>query len=311
MTVTAPPPAQPPTAALSATPASGQAPVLVTANASASTDPQGQTLSYAYNFGDGTTIPAQPGATATHTYTSGGTFTITVTVTNTSALTGTATATVTVTAPPPSTNPPAYVSQIATNYSMSTKTSGYLTVWRSAGVQAGNLVVLTLQLPNTAPTGVITATDDRGNAYTVASSVANATGGRLVVLSGIAVQPLAVGARITATFPSSAGYRMLGDEFTGVSHVDTTATATGTATTFSSGLTATTSATREVVYGSVAMFGGTASPTWASGWKDMTTYAVASNYLGRAYQMPTATGGFAATGSASGSWLAVTVAFAP
>ena len=309
--ITAPPPAQPPSAALSATPTSGQAPVLVTANASASTDPQGQTLSYAYDFGDGTTIPAQPGATATHTYTSGGTFTITVTVTNTSALAGTATATVTVTAPTPSTSPPAYVSQIATNYSTSTKTAGYLTVWRSGGVQAGNLVVLTLQLANTAPTGPITATDDRGNTYTVASDVANATGGRLVVLSGIAVQPLAVGARITATFPSSAGYRMLGDEFTGVSHVDTTATATGTATTFTSGPTATTSATREVVYGAVAMFGGTANPAWASGWKDMNTYAVASNYLGRAYQLPTAIGSFAATGSATGSWLAVTVAFAP
>ena len=308
---TAPPPAQAPTAALSATPTTGQAPVQVTANASASTDPQGQTLSYAYNFGDGTTIPAQAGATATHTYTTAGTFTITVTVTNTSALSSTAQASITTTAPPPLTNPPAYVNQIATNYSTSTKTSGYITVWRPAGVLTGSLVVLTLQLSNTAPTGPITATDDRGNTYAVASSIANATGGRLVVLSGTASQPLAVGAKITATFPSSTGYRMLGDEFTGVRNVDTTATATGTATTFSSGLTATTSTAGEVVYGSVAMFGGTANPVWASGWKDMATYAVVPNYLGRAYRLPTARGSFAATGSASGSWLAVTVAFAP
>ena len=213
--------------------------------------------------------------------------------------------------PTPLTNPPAYVNQIATNYSTSTKTSGYITVWRPAGVLTGSLVVLTLQLSNTAPTGPITATDDRGNTYTVASSIANATGGRLVVLSGTASQPLAVGAKITATFPSSTGYRMLGDEFTGVRNVDTTATATGTATTFSSGLTATTSTAGEVVYGSVAMFGGTANPVWASGWKDMATYAVVPNYLGRAYRLPTAAGSFAATGSASGSWLAVTVAFAP
>ena len=311
---TNPPTAQPPTAVLSITPTSGQAPVLVTANASASTDPQGQTLSYAYDFGDGTTIAAQAGATATHTYPTAGTFTITVTATNTSALTSSAQATITTTAPPPTqppTNPPGYVAQVATNYSTSTKTSGYLSVWRSAGVQAGNLVVLTLQLPNTAPTGPVTATDDRGNTYTVASDVANATGGRLVVLSGTAVQPLAVGARITTTFPSSTGYRLIGDEFTGVSRVDTTATATGTATTFSSGLTATTSTARGVIYGSVAMFGGTANPAWDSGWKDMNTYAVASSYLGRAYQLPAATGSFAGTGSASGSWLAVTVAFAP
>ncbi len=305
------PQAQAPTAALSATPTTGQTPVLVTADASGSSDPQGQTLSYAYNFGDGTTLPAQASATATHSYTTAGTFTITLTVTNTSALSATATATVTITAPTPPTNSPAYVAQIAANYSTSTKTSGYITVWRSTGVQAGNLVVLTLQLSNTAPTGPITATDDRGNIYTVATSVANATGGRLVVLSGIAVQPLAVGAKVTATFPSSTGYRMLGDQFTGVSHVDTIATASGTATTFSSGPTATTSTAREVVYGAVAIFGGTANPIWATGWQDMTSYAAAPNYLGRAFQLPTATGSFTATGSVTGSWLATTVTLAP
>jgi len=308
--ITSPPPAQPPTAALSATPTGGQAPTVVTANASASTDPQGQTLSYAYDFGDGTAIAAQPGATATHTYQSAGTFTVTVTVTNTSGLTSTAHATITITSPPPPINP-AYVGQIATNYSTSAKTSAYITVWRSAGVQAGDLVVLTLQLSGTASTGPVTATDDRGSTYTVASSVANATGGRLVVLSGIALQPLAVGARLTAAFPTATGDRIIGDEFAGVSHVDTTAAASGTATAFSSGVTATTSTARELVFGSVAMFGGSANPIWATGWKDMTTYVVAPNDLGRAYQLPTATGGFAATGSASGSWLAVTMAFAP
>src|SRR5664279_5693445 len=307
--ITSPPPAQPPTAALGATPTGGQAPTVVTANASASTDPQGQTLSYAYDFGDGTAIAAQPGATATHTYQSAGTFTVTVTVTNTSGLTSTAHATITITSPPPPINP-AYVGQIATNYSTSAKTSAYITVWRSAGVQAGDLVVLTLQLSGTASTGPVTATDDRGSTYTLASSVANATGGRLVVLTGIALQPLAVGARLTAAFPTATGDRIIGDEFAGVSHVDTTAAASGTATAFSSGVTATTSTARELVFGSVAMFGGSANPIWASGWKDMTTYVVAPNYLGRAYQLPTATGGFAATGSASGSWLALTVAFA-
>ena len=299
---------QAPTAALSVNPTSGVAPLAVTANASASNDPQGQTLSYAFDFGDGTRLPAQAGATATHTYTTAGTYTVTVTVTNTSTLSATATAPVTVTA---ATSLPAYVNQIASNYSTSTKTSGYITVWRSIGVKAGDLVVLTLQLSGTAPTGVVTATDDKGNTYTVASSVANATGGRLVVLSGIAVQPLAVGIKMTATFPSATGYRMLGDEFTGVSRVDTTADAAGTATTFSSGPTATSSTAREVVYGSVAIFGGTANPTWATGWKDMTTYAVAPNYLGRAYQLPTATGSFTATGTATGSWLATTVTLAP
>jgi len=299
--------AQPPTAALSVTPATGVAPLAVTADASASSDPQGQALSYAFNFGDGTTLPAQSGATATHRYTTPGTYTVTVTATNTAALSATATATVTVTVA----SLPAYVNQIATNYSTSAKTSGAITVWRSAGVQAGDLVVVTLQLSGTAPTGPVTVTDDKANIYTLASSVANATGGRLVVLSGIAVQPLAVGAKITVTFPSSTGYRMLGDEFTGVSHVDTTAASSGTAATFGSGPTNTTSTAREVVYGSVALFGGTANPVWSIGWRDMSSYSVAPSYLGRAYQLPTTTGSFTATGSATGSWLAMTVTFAP
>jgi len=67
----------------------------------------------------------------------------------------------------------------------------------------------------------------------------------------------------------------------------------------------------EVAYGAVAIFGGTTNPTWATGWKDMTSYAVVPNYLGRAYQLPTTTGTFTATGTATGSWLATTVTFAP
>ena len=41
------------------------------------------------------------------------------------------------------------------------------------------------------------------------------------------------------------------------------------------------------------------------------TYSVAPKYLGRAYQLPTTTGAFNAAGTASGSWLATTLAFAP
>ena len=43
----------------------------------------------------------------------------------------------------------------------------------------------------------------------------------------------------------------------------------------------------------------------------MTTYSVAPKYLGRAYQLPTTTDAFNATGTASGSWLATTLTFAP
>ncbi len=90
-------PAQAPTAALTVTPSSGNAPLAVTADASASTDPQNQTLTYKFDFGDGTTTNAQPNPTATHTYSTAGSYTAKVTVTNTSGLSNTATQTVTAT----------------------------------------------------------------------------------------------------------------------------------------------------------------------------------------------------------------------
>lgn len=56
----------PPTAAFSATPASGQSPLTVSFDGSASADPEGQGLSYTWNFGDGS--PTATGASVSHTY---------------------------------------------------------------------------------------------------------------------------------------------------------------------------------------------------------------------------------------------------
>jgi parallel beta-helix repeat protein len=81
----------PPVAALTVTPASGAAPLPVTADASASTDDHG-IVSYRFDFGDGSPVVGpQPGATATHTYGAAGTFTVTVTVTDTAGQSSTAT----------------------------------------------------------------------------------------------------------------------------------------------------------------------------------------------------------------------------
>jgi hypothetical protein len=78
----------PPVAALTVTPASGTAPLLITADASASTDTDSTPIaSYSFDFGDGSPVVGpQPGAAATHTYTAGGTYTVTVTVTDTAGL---------------------------------------------------------------------------------------------------------------------------------------------------------------------------------------------------------------------------------
>ena len=75
----------PPIAALAVTPATGMAPLDVSANASNSTDTDGTPIaSYSFNFGDGTPVVGpQASATAAHTFTAAGTYTVTVTVKDT------------------------------------------------------------------------------------------------------------------------------------------------------------------------------------------------------------------------------------
>jgi len=68
-----------PTAAITAEPTSGSAPLTVSFSAAGSSDPDGDTLSYAWDFGDGTTATD---ATPSHTYTSAATYTVTLTVTD-------------------------------------------------------------------------------------------------------------------------------------------------------------------------------------------------------------------------------------
>jgi parallel beta-helix repeat protein len=98
-------PDTPPTAALSVSPSSGNAPLDVTADASGSTDPDPNGISsYSFDFGDGSAPVTQATATATHRYTAMGTFTVTVTVSDPSGKSSTASAQVTVRQPdrPPS-----------------------------------------------------------------------------------------------------------------------------------------------------------------------------------------------------------------
>ncbi|HEX5560386.1 MAG TPA: PKD domain-containing protein [Nocardioidaceae bacterium] len=306
-TADTPPPPAAPTARLTVSPTSGTTPLNVTADATASTDPQGQALTYTFDFGDGTTLGPQADATATHTYGTAGTYTLQVTVTDTSGLTGTTTQDVNATTG--TATPPKLVSSIANNYATSTKTAGSITVWRSAGVRAGDLVVLTLQLNGTAATGAVHATDPSGTTYTSAADVADSAGNRLLLLSGVAAGPLAVNDKISVTFPSAAGYRMGGEEFSGATRLDQASTATGGGTSFSSG-TAQATAGNEVAFGAVSVPAGTANPTWTSGWTDLGSYAVGSRYLGRAYDLP-APGGDAATGTVTGAWLAAVATFGP
>ena len=297
--------AQPPTAALSVTPTSGTAPLPVTANAGGSTDPQGQTLTYTFDFGDGTVLGPQPASTASHTYPTPGTYPVTVTVRDQSGLSDTAQHNVVVSNP--ASNNPAFVSQIATNYSTKSHSSGYVTVWRNAGVSAGDVEVVTVRLTGTGTGGTFSGSDAAGNTLTLAQDVSDGNGNRLAVLYGVVHNPLAAGQRITVNFPSAATYRIIGDEISGVTGIDRSVAASGTSALFSSGSTATTSRPDEFVFAAVGVSGGSGS--WASGWTPESSYAVGSDSVSRAYQVVHSAGPYAASGSASGTWGAICVTF--
>jgi PKD repeat protein len=89
---------QPPTAKLAVTPASGIAPVSVSASTAGSACSGGSIQSTQINFGDGTVVTA---ASASHVYSSAGTYTVTATATGSNGMTGTAQQKVTVTANKP------------------------------------------------------------------------------------------------------------------------------------------------------------------------------------------------------------------
>jgi parallel beta-helix repeat protein len=88
----------PPSAALTVSPASGSAPIAVSADASGSSDTDVTPIaSYSFDFGDGSgMVGPQAGATAGHSYTAAGTYTVTVTVRDTGGQSSSATAQVTV-----------------------------------------------------------------------------------------------------------------------------------------------------------------------------------------------------------------------
>lgn len=87
---------QAPVAAISVTPATGTAPVTVTASVANSTDADGTIASSTIDFGDGTVAN---GPTASHTYNTAGTFTVTGTVKDNGGLATTTTASVSIAAP--------------------------------------------------------------------------------------------------------------------------------------------------------------------------------------------------------------------
>jgi PKD repeat protein len=71
---------RPPSAQFTVTPATGPAPLTVTADGAGSIDPDGDAITYLYDFGDGTAVEASADPVAQHTYAENGSYTVTLRV---------------------------------------------------------------------------------------------------------------------------------------------------------------------------------------------------------------------------------------
>jgi PKD repeat protein len=179
---------QPPVSRLTVTPASGIAPVQVTADSTASSDADGKVVSGTISFGDGTVVSGQ---VASHTYSNGGTYTIIATVTDDRGASGTSLMTVTVAphaAPsvtlsvtPLSGTAPVNVTAFAWASSTSLATPSVVINWGDgSAVSSANTATHTYSLAGSY-TVTATATDSLGYKSTATAVVSVARGSVQVV----------------------------------------------------------------------------------------------------------------------------------
>ena len=123
-----------PVAAISASPTTGPAPLLVNFSGAASTDSNGGIASYEWNFGDGSALAS--GVTTSHSYTLGGVYTASLKVTNTTGFTSSKTVTVTAT----TTQPKIYASAIDMSLVSANRVQGYAQAKVTVKDAAGNVI---------------------------------------------------------------------------------------------------------------------------------------------------------------------------
>jgi hypothetical protein len=181
-------------------------------------------------------------------------------------------------------------------------------------VASGHSVVVAFAMDHSV--GTVRAADSAGNTYTVDADVTTATGVRTVLLAAHNVLPLPGGSTITITHPSAAARALSATEFSAVaatSALDRTSTSTGKSTSPSSGTTAMTNQTSEILIGVIGVEGPVtetftpgASFTSLAG-SGTTGGSPASNITVRAeYRIVALTGAYSATGTlnASRGWAA-------
>jgi fibronectin type 3 domain-containing protein len=178
------------------------------------------------------------------------------------------------------------------------------------GVAAGHTLVVSLLLSSTTTrTGAVSVTDSAGNSYVLARDNNDGSAGdRTMIFVSVGVKALAAGGSITLAYPSSAETHVSVDEFSGITGIDTSAGATGTAAAFSSGTAPVTTQAQDVLVGVIGIESGKV-PAWANGWASLPALSVSTDFLDTAYQLATAAGGYAASGTTSGQWMASIVTF--
>lgn len=134
-----------------------------------------------------------------------------------------------------------YVKNVGTNSLKSANTSLSVIV-PAAGVAAGNLLAVSFAIDGVS--GAISASDSKGNAYSVAANAQYASPGngniRTVILYSVLTTALVSGDTVTVTYPSRTSKAMSVDEYSGVNTLDAISTATGSGAAPSTGNVSTT-----------------------------------------------------------------------
>src|SRR2546422_182019 len=158
----------------------------------------------------------------------------------------------------------AFVKNIGTNSSATTGTTIAVAA-PAAGVATGDSIILTLAMADAS--GGVSATDAKGDTYSVAAHVTNVSNVRTVILAAHNLTALVSGDTITVTHPSASLRALSANEFSGLSPtsaLDQTHTATGSSTAPSSGATAATTEAAELLLGAIGV-AGTTSDTFTAG----------------------------------------------
>ena len=300
------------TAALTAAPTAGLAPLPVTFDAGKSSPGRNPITSYQFDYGDGTTPVSGTATTTSHTYTTAGTYTAKLTVTDGTAATDTATTPITVTA---AQKPLTDNGMVASDGNLAANTTPVsttgITLGLTSAIPAGDTLVVPMMLTSSDPvnTGSITATDTQGNTYTQIGTPTSDGSDFVTALAAVNItHPLSAADTITVTWPNNTEHNIAVEDFSGVTAIDQVALTNGTLSAqgpFGSG-TVVTGAANELLYGFTGIQGGQ-DGRWDTGWTanyNGIIYANTSDQLLTASQAVTTTGTYQASGTAFATWMA-------